>query len=114
MLDYRNQAATYVRRAYQRFEADISGTLIFKENIKKLSIIRNLSARGAGLITNYSLETGERLNIIIRPSFFSENWLYKEATVAWCEKVGASLWQGGLDFSESNKIIFDQDFVGGF
>jgi len=97
----------FVRRAYHRFEAGISVTLISEGDIRKPSIIKDLSSRGAGLVTNYSLRQDETIDVVFNPSFFFESGINKAARVIWCEKIGTALWQGGLDFGEGNKLKFE-------
>jgi hypothetical protein len=97
------------RRSYQRFRLDGSVTLVVNENKQGPSILKDLSPRGAGVITYHPLKENEKLAIIIDiPSLFNTT-LHKESKVAWCKKIQSDLWQGGLDFGEDKKIDFVLD-----
>jgi len=94
------------RRSYERFEVDASATLILNKNLEIPSILTNLSAGGAGTVSNGSLQVNEKVKIIIRAPFFFENPVYKEARVAWCKRLDENLCQAGLDFGLDNGIEF--------
>ena len=86
------------RRFYKRFNLDTSATLILPKNLRRPLILRDLSARGAGVVSNYSLNINEEIEITIAVSFFFNQPVYKKARVVWCNKVDEHLWQAGLDF----------------
>lgn len=93
------------RRSYQRYILESAATLMADNEIGQPSILRDLCARGAGVVTHYRLRENQGITIIIKaPSLFSSP-VRREARVVWCEKIGEGLWHGGLDFGEDNKII---------
>ena len=66
----------------------------------------DICPRGAGAYTDYPLNSNEKVNIIIKPSALIDTFIYKQAKVAWCNKVSQNLWGVGFDFGEDNKITF--------
>jgi hypothetical protein len=94
------------KRAYGRYRVDGSATLIGDGGREEPSILKDLSCRGAGIVTYHPLRLNDKLDIIISPSSLFSRPITREARVAWCKPISASLWQGGLDFGETNKISF--------
>lgn len=94
------------RRSYDRFSVDATATLIINNAEEKLSRVVDLSACGIGIYTDYPLDEGEQVNIVINPTYFFNHPLSKHARVAWCHNVDKNLWRSGLDFGQDNKISF--------
>lgn len=94
----------YNKRDYQRFSLDGSATLIVNKNLKRPLILKDLSARGVGVIGSFPLNLNEKVEVIMNTSFFFDKPLYKKAKVSWCNKIDENLWQAGLDFGLDNKI----------
>ena len=94
------------RRAYERFPAESSAEISSAKAREILTILTDVSAGGAGLVTNIPFEAMEKVGILIKSSIFFKEALKKKARVAWCKKVGFDLWQMGLDFGVDNLINF--------
>ncbi len=62
------------------------------------SILTDVSAGGANLVTNVPFELTEKVEVLIRASILFKEAFKKQARVAWCRRFGADLWQVGLDF----------------
>ncbi|MFA4984518.1 MAG: PilZ domain-containing protein [Candidatus Omnitrophota bacterium] len=92
--------ATMTRRVCERYRLDGSATLVGENGIEEPSILRDLSCRGAGIVTSQPLRPNDKLNIVIHPSFLFGRPVAREARVAWCNRISSGLWQGGLDFGE--------------
>lgn len=92
--------ATMTRRAYKRYRLDGSATLVGENGIEEPSILKDLSCRGAGIVTSQPLQPDDKLDIIIHPSFLFSQPVTRQARVAWCSRIASGLWQGGLDFGE--------------
>ena len=96
--------ATMTRRCYGRYRLDGSATLVGEGGAQEPSVLRDISCRGAGVVTYQPLELNDNLNIIINASSLFSRPVIRQARVAWCKQISAGLWQGGLDFGEANKI----------
>jgi hypothetical protein len=70
------------------------------------SIIKDLSARGAGVVTDYPLDKGQEVELAIPECFFFSEAVNRKAKVVWCRQAGERFWQAGLDFGEDNKLNF--------
>jgi len=88
------------RRAYERYRLDGSATLVGEDGVEEPSILKDLSCRGAGIVTAQALKPNDKLNIVIHPSFLFGQPVTRQARVAWCNRIASGLWQGGLDFGE--------------
>jgi len=93
------------RRDYQRFLLNDSASLITSEGIEKRFLLRDLSVRGIGIFGNSSLYLDEKVKVVINAPLFFERPVARHAKVAWCQKIGADLWQGGLDFGLDGRMI---------
>ena len=94
------------RRIYDRFPLESSAE-ISTEKAKGISMmLTDVSAGGAGLITNIPLDAMEKVDILIKSCFLFKDPLKRTAKVAWCKKLGFNLWQVGLDFSIDSLINF--------
>jgi len=94
------------RRVYQRFILNDSASLVTQEGTEKRLILNDLSATGAGVFGDCSLNINEKVTVIISAPFFFSKPICKQAKVVWCKKIDRNLWQGGLDFGLDNKINF--------
>lgn len=92
------------RRAHERFFLDSSASLITQKDTTKHLSLKDLSARGAGVVGDWPLSINERVAIIINASFFFDKPVSKQAKVVWCKKMDCELWQAGLDFGLDNLI----------
>jgi len=97
--------ASMTKRTYSRYQLDGSATLIGENGIEESSILKDISCRGAGVVTSSALRPNEKLNIIIGVSYLFNQPVTRKARVAWCQRISSNLWQGGLDFGETNKIF---------
>ena len=94
------------QRACVRFPTESSAE-ISTEKARGISmILTNVSAGGAGLVTNIPLDAMEKVEILIKSCLLFKDSLKKKAKVAWCKKLNYNLWQVGLDFSVDNLINF--------
>lgn len=99
-----NYSPLSYRRSYERFLMSIWAEIsVIKENLEKRVIIKDLSARGAGVVCSYPLSLNEKVVIMIK-ALFSDEPVNREAKVIWCKKIKENLWQAGLDFGLDNKI----------
>ena len=94
------------RRAYLRFPVESSAEISTLKARGISTILTDVSAGGAGLVTNIPFDAMEKVEILIKSSILFKEVLKKKARVAWCEKVGFDLWQMGLDFGVDNLIKF--------
>jgi len=92
------------RRSYNRFNIEGQATLSFDKGLSRPSILKDLSAGGAGVICNEPLGVNEEIGIFIPTSLLLKSSVYKKAKVVWCSKIGENLWQAGLAFGWDNKI----------
>jgi hypothetical protein len=94
------------RRAYARYPLE-SGAVISTDKARGIAtILTDVSAGGAGLVSNVPFDAMEKVEILIKASILFKNPFNKNARVAWSKKLGADLWQVGLDFGVDNLINF--------
>ncbi len=98
--------AAMTRRAYGRYRLDDSATLVAENGTEEPSILKDISCRGAGVVTSQPLRLNDSLSIVINTSSLFNRPITRQARVAWCQQLASDLWQGGLDFGEANKISF--------
>ena len=94
----------YYRRDYQRYILNDSASLTTNEGIEKDFLLKDLSARGVGIVGNSPLNINEDVKVIINAPLFFDRPVSKAAKVVWCQKIDENLWQVGLDFGEEEKI----------
>lgn len=87
----------HYRRASNRFRVDASATLVCDNKQEEPVIVKNISARGGGIVGNCPLKKDAKVGIVIQ-HFLLGNPVRKEARVAWCRQINDRLWEGGLDF----------------
>jgi len=92
------------RRSYDRYQVNDSATLIIS-NTERPSILKDLSLRGGGIVSDYPLSANEKVGVIIRSSLLDQP-LHREAKVAWSNRIGGNLYRAGLDFGLDNRIEF--------
>jgi len=94
------------RRAYVRFPVESSAEISTLKARGISTILTDVSAGGAALVTNIPFDDKEKVEILIKSSILFKEALKKKAKVAWCKKLGFDLWQVGLDFGVDNLINF--------
>lgn len=94
------------RRMYERFILNDSASVITKEGKEERLLLKDLSVGGAGVTGNASLDINEIVAVVIKAPFFFGKPIYKQARVAWCEKVDTNLWESGLDFGLDKINLF--------
>ena len=92
------------RRGYQRFQLQAQATLIAESQLERPSILKDLSARGAGVVSNEPLNLNEKVEIVIFVPYFFDAAVHRKAKVVWCNRIDEQLWQAGLDFGLDIKI----------
>ena len=93
------------RRSYNRFAINGPCVLVTAEGSHEQSVLKDLCARGAGVLSHAALSLNQKITLVTKmPSFMLENNLTKEATIAWSRRINDNFWQHGLDFGETNKI----------
>lgn len=92
------------RRSYDRYEVNDHATLLVGD-AQRSSILKDLSSRGGGIVSDYPLNKDERVGIIISSSLFDQP-LHRQAKVAWCSRIEGNLYRAGLDFGLDNRIEF--------
>ncbi len=92
------------RRSQERFKVDASAIIMAGQEVKQSAILKDLSARGAGILSNYLLKASQEVSVIIQAPFFFTGPLQREAKVAWSNKIKENLWEYGFDFGLDNQI----------
>jgi hypothetical protein len=80
--------------------------------MEQSSILKDLSARGARILSHMALAVNQKIDLVINAPFISQENLSKQATVVWSKRISNSLWQHGLDFGEDSKIYIPPDYKG--
>jgi len=91
------------RRSYDRLKLNLPATLIVNKNEQEQLTLKDLSARGVGVLVKYPLAVNQAVGIVITTSFFNAP-VFKEAKVSWSKKVGEDVSLAGLDFGVDNTI----------
>ena len=94
------------RRAYERYLVESSATLCVEGESPHRSMLRDISPRGAGIVTTYPLVSQQKLTLLTDSSFFFKVPTSRQTKVVWCEKIGDRYWRGGLAFDEDDKVAF--------
>jgi len=100
------QSLSPYRRSHKRYNMDTQAALIVDKGLRKPLILKDISTRGAGIVSSFPLETNS-VEIAMALPFFFDKPVYRKARVAWCRKVSEKLWEGGLDFGLDNLINFE-------
>ncbi len=85
------------QRIYTRFPLESSAEISTQKARGITGILTDISAGGAGLVTDIPFDPAERVELLIKACFLFKNDLNKKAKVVWCKRFG-QLWQVGLDF----------------
>lgn len=93
------------RRSYERFILNDSASVVTKEGEEKSLLVKDLSARGIGVIGDSAFGINEKVTMVINVPFFFDRPISKQAKVVWCKKIDQNLWQAGLVFG-LDKIDF--------
>jgi hypothetical protein len=92
------------RRANERFSAD-SEALVNTESVEGVAAnLTDVSAGGAGLLASVSFDPKQKVEVLIKAGSRIRQDVKKAGEVAWCRKVGYSLWHIGLDLGSDNPI----------
>jgi c-di-GMP-binding flagellar brake protein YcgR len=94
------------RRAYARILFENSAVISTEKAREISTILTDVSAGGAGLVSNVPFDIKEKVEIRISPCFIFKDILRKKAKVAWCKKLSPDLWNVGLDFGVDNLLNF--------
>jgi len=94
------------RRAYERYLVETSATFCVEGEGPRRSMLRDVSPRGAGIITTYPLAPKQKLTLFTDSSFFFKVPTTRKTQVVWCEQIGDRYWRGGLAFDEDDKVEF--------
>jgi len=94
------------RRSYERFIVEAQ-SVITAGDVKRQSRLRDISAQGAGLVSDFPLAVNQLVRIdAVVPSLLKEP-VSREGRVCWSNKIEEGTWRAGLDFGWDNKISFD-------
>ena len=97
------------RRSYDRYPVDAAGTAyIQSKDQERVSLIKNISLRGVGIISNYPLERGERVAVSIQSALIKNSLQTKTARVVWSRQVEEGLWHTGLEMIFTSIIEFNR------
>ena len=94
--------ATY-RRSYERYLIEDSAQISTAEEQAVPLILRDLSARGAGIIGNFPFELNKEVVIKFKVPYLIQKVICKHARIVWCSQINENLWRAGLDFGLINK-----------
>lgn len=97
-------------RAYKRYIVEGQATLLLGKGAQRASVLKDISLRGAGVVSNHPLEARQKLDIVMNvPSLFRRP-VNASGTVVWCNKIDKGLWHAGLDFGLGNDVNFEDCF----
>lgn len=94
------------RRSYERYLVESQATLRTEDGITCRSMLRDISPRGAGIITTYPIIPKQTVTLFTDSSFFFKVPTTRKTQVVWSEKIGERYWRGGVVFDEDDKIAF--------
>ncbi len=87
------------RRHHERFVVEGSGTITGKSIPETPYILKDISLKGAGIISNHPPElSGSVEMLIVSPAI--KYPVYKKARVVWNKKIDDNMWESGLDLGE--------------
>jgi len=98
------EPASPQRRSYKRFKLDTSATIAINGNQQKSLLLRDLSSRGAGVMSDYAFALDEEIRLTIEIPYLFTKTIIRQARTVWCNKVADNLWRAGLDFGLDNQI----------
>jgi len=96
--------ATY-RRNYERYLIEDSAVISTEGQESEPLILRDLCARGVGVIGNFPFKINQEVLIKFELPYLLPRTISKQAKVAWCSKINDNLWRAGLDFGLINRPI---------
>jgi len=91
------------RRAYTRFKLDTAVTIIANTGQASPTVLRELSARGIGIVSNRMLNINEMVTVVVDNSCLPQP-INRQAKVVWCRQIDNNLWRTGLDFGMDNLL----------
>ena len=92
------------RRAYARYSINASAVLSAGTYPGRGLIVRDISVRGLGIITDFTLVRNEKLDIALSIPSLRRLLYYKKPRVVWCHRLDDTLWRCGLDFGLTERI----------
>ena len=94
----------FCRRVYRRYKADTTAYILsLGDLIEKPLLLRDLSSRGAGIVSYYPLHVNGLITIILAIPFLKES-VSRQARVIWSRKIDNHCWGSGIDFG-SNHLV---------
>jgi hypothetical protein len=93
------------RRSYARISVNHWTRLSRDEFPEEKILLDDLSARGAGIITDFALTLESKVKIEI-PKPFIDYPKLKDAKIIWCRQIKENLYRTGLDFGLDNLLEF--------
>ena len=95
------------RRSSDRYLIGAAGTLYLSGQAQeRVSVVKDISAKGVGIISNGPLTIGEKVTVLIQASFIKNLSQKKNAKVVWSRPMAENLWQAGLALDFDNRIEF--------
>lgn len=91
------------RRNYERYLIEDSAVISTEGKESEPMMLRDLSARGVGVICNFPFKINQNVLIKFEVPYLLPKSISKQAKVAWCRKINDNLWRSGLDFGLINK-----------
>ncbi len=92
------------RRDYERFEMNDEVIVNMANDVQESFILKNISARGAGLVGRQPLAENASFPVSLQIPFLSEKPINRSAKVIWCRQLNGKLWECGMDFGLDHKI----------
>jgi hypothetical protein len=97
------------RRAHDRYPVDAAGiAYIQSKDQEGVSLVKNISLRGVGIISNYPLDRGERVAVSIQSALIKNSSQNKTARVVWSRQVQEGFWHTGLEMIFTSIIEFNR------
>jgi hypothetical protein len=96
------------RRVYPRVAFDAPATLLVDNLLRKPSVVKDLSVRGAGIVTTYPVTLNQKVDLFIDAPLHFNKPIEREARVAWSKQTDDNLWRVGLDFNENHKLSLNE------
>ena len=90
-------------RYYERFFVEGQGEVTLANNSRQPLIVENISARGAGVVSNIPLLISDTVNVFINSTAKNPPF-NRPAKVIWTKRLDDNLWESGIDFGEDHKI----------
>lgn len=106
ILKERGHLGAY-RRLHDRYLIAAGGTLhLSGESEKRVAVVKDISFKGVGIISNGPLTIGEEVRVVIQAPFIKDLEQEKSAMVVWSRPLAENLWQAGLCLNLNNVIEF--------